>query len=144
MVQSVLAQFDNPRFSASTSGWWPPLKKTPSSHGVRMESTGVAEMCGLIIYIYIYILRIPGTKSHDAQAHQFGGDDFWFDVDCHKGVTLAGNYPSIHQQYSWQLNLQSTQSICHVKLQWFETASKVALLQGYRRVKSGFQGCMIC
>lgn len=77
MVQSVLAQFDNPRFSASTSGWWPPLKKTPSSHGVRMESTGVAEMCGLIIYIYI--ADTWNQKPWCPSSPVWGG---WFLIRC--------------------------------------------------------------
>ena len=114
-------------------------KNTLISWWFTVESTGVAE----ILWVDS-ILRIPGTKSHDAQAHQFGGG--WFLIRCRlsQGHHTCRKLPLYISNTHGSWIFKSTQSICHVKLQWFETASKVALLQGYRRVKSGFQGCMIC
>lgn len=151
-AQSVLVQFDNPRFSASTSGWWPPLKKTPSSHGdlqllvhaiavcVCVESTGVAEICGLIT---VYIADTWNQKPWCPSSPVWGG---WFLIWCRlsQGHHTCRKLPLYISNTHGSWIFKSTQSIYHVKLQWFETASKVALLQGYRRVKSGFQGCMIC
>lgn len=121
--------------------WWFTTTRTCNCGVcVCVESTGVAEICGLIT---VYIADTWNQKPWCPSSPVWGG---WFLIWCRlsQGHHTCRKLPLYISNTHGSWIFKSTQSIYHVKLQWFETASKVALLQGYRRVKSGFQGCMIC